>query len=73
MTLYELKDRVNYIGPTFKGRFLVQIYYRQEYFKCYSANTLAKDAILSQERHYYTEKQAYKALYDECKSANDLR
>lgn len=73
MTTRQLKNRVNYIGPTFKGRFLVQIIYRNEFFKCYSTNTLAKDAILNQERHYYTERQAFQALYDECKSANNLR
>ena len=73
MTTRQLKDKVNYIGPTFKGRFLVQIIYRNEHFKCYSTNTLAKDAIVTQEYSYYTERQALQSLYDECKQANNLR
>lgn len=73
MTTRQLKDRVDYIGPTFKGHFKVKILYRNEWYYTYSTNTLAKDAILNQERHYYTERQAYQALYDECKAANSLR
>lgn len=73
MTTRQLKNRVNYIGPTIKGRFLVQIMYRKQAFKCYSTNTLAKYVILCQDYSCYGLHQALQSLYDECKAANNLR
>jgi len=73
MTARQLRARINYIGPTHEGRFLVQILYRGNYYKCYSANTAARLAVFCYDFHNIPNRQALQALYDECKQENNLR
>lgn len=71
--LKDIENRVT-VGVCFRGAFKVTILlHGVKYTEC-SYNTLAYDRIVN--RHYttdgahlygYTLKQAYKALYDECK------
>lgn len=73
MTLKELQDKVYRIGVCCGGQFEVVIMYRNKLYHCQSNNTLAYDTIKSDDVGYYTLKQAMKALYDECKTKNNLK
>lgn len=78
MTLKELSERVRnqWVGS---GTHRVYIIYRGKEYTCLTHNTLATDRL----RHCYeiesrciegggTEKQAYLALWNECKRKNNL-
>lgn len=78
MTLNQLQERVHneWVGY---GTHRVYITYRGKEYSCLTHNCLATDRL----RHRYeidsrciecggTEKQAYKALWDECKQKNRL-
>jgi hypothetical protein len=74
MTLQQLRDKVN-IGTCLQGHFAVTITYRGKKYTCISTDTLAYDTIRGYGdggNDYYTEKQAYQALYDHCKNKNNL-
>lgn len=76
MTLKQLSDRID-LGTCLHGQFLVTIRYRGGEYRCKSNNTLAYDAVRSWSRDtepgwYYTPKQAYQALWDECKRVNKI-
>ena len=73
MTEKELKSRmeVRWIGY---GSYKITIYYRKKWYSCTSHNSLAYDDMDEHENNsYYTSKQAYQTLWDECKRANGLR
>ena len=77
MTLKEFSNKVD-LGTCLMGQFKVTINYRGKDYTCKSNNTQAYDAIRSWFRGHipawgYTPKQAYEVLWDECKTANDLR
>lgn len=71
MTLRELENRVT-IGVVLQGHFKVTIEYRGKSYSCISTDTLASDCIRYDDKSYYTRKQAFQALYDYCKTKNDL-
>ena len=76
MTLKEFSNKVE-IGTCFMGQFKVTINYRGKDYTCKSNNTQAYDAIRAWltdgiPAWGYTPKQAYEALWDKCKRANDL-
>ena len=75
MTYEQLYNRIT-VGTCCHGQFKVTIFYRNKCYECRSNNTLAYDAIklpsITIASDYYTEKQALKALWDECKEKNSL-
>lgn len=73
MTLKELRSRVR-LGTCLQGHFAVTISYRGKSCTCISTDTQAYDTIrgYGDGDDYYTEKQAYQALYDYCKSEKGL-
>ena len=79
MTTYELKANVR-VGTCLSGQFEVEIFHRGKSYTCSSNNTLAYDRIdgsddwnSDREVHCgYTVRQAYQALYIECKKKNNL-
>lgn len=78
MTTRELRDRIT-IQKTGYGHWKVTIEYRGRRYSCTTTNSLAVDDTQLEEWErrkntcgYSTCKQAYQALYDECKRANDL-
>lgn len=71
MTLKQFRDKVN-IGTCLHGNFKVTIEYRGKFYSCTSTDTLMYDRIKGDTDTGYTEKQAYQALYDHCKSENNL-
>lgn len=78
MRFEDLLNKVR-VGLCMQGMFRVDIIYRGEDYYCPCRNTLAYDAIKSwrngnydRENNYYTPKQAYQALWDECKQFNNL-
>ena len=77
MTLKQLTEKVR-VGLCMSGQFRVDITYRGWDYWCPSHNTLAYDVIRDWKRDnvvkstYYTPKQAYEALWDECKRYNKL-
>jgi hypothetical protein len=79
MKTRELQDRVRFIKTGY-GTFKVTIEYKGQEYSCTTHNTLAIDRINGSddwgsdlEIHCgYTLKQAYMALWDECKRANDI-
>lgn len=74
MTLRELQDKIYRVGVCCSGQFEVVILYRNKLYRCKSNNTLAYDAIKSDERiGGYTPRQAMQSLYDECKRKNNLK
>ena len=78
MTLKELQSKIYSVGVCLSGQFEVVIEYRNKLYKCRSNNTLAYDTLRYDpdpvpSDSYYTMKQAMQALYDECKSKNNLK
>ena len=81
MTTQDFYKRVS-LGPCLRGHFTITILFRNKEYKCTSTNTLAIDALSdycadynsrSSDNHYYkTYKQAFVALWEECKAKNDL-
>ena len=73
MTEQELKDRIKVEWKGY-GSYRITIKFRNKFYSCISHNSLAYDDMDSYDNHssYYTSKQAYQALYDECKRANNL-
>lgn len=68
----ELKARVAVLWKGY-GTYQVTIKYRRQLYTCVSHNSLAYDDLDRHENNsYYTSKQAYRALYDECKQKNNL-
>lgn len=77
MTLKELKERVKAVHKIGYNNYKVTIVFRGKEYTCDSNNSMAWDAIEepswgSSNILYYTEKQAYQALYDECKRKNQI-
>ncbi len=79
MTTRELVYRID-LGGCVRGCFRVTINYRGKEYSTRSNDTLAYDMIRSWERdekpergYYSTPRQAYIALWNECKQANNLR
>lgn len=66
MTLQQLRDKVT-VGTCLQGHFAVTITYRGKKITRISTDTQAYDTIRGYGDGYYTEKQAYQALYDYCK------
>lgn len=74
-TLNQLKKIVSF-GFSGYGHNRIAIIYRGKEYTCKSTNTIATDRIKSDDgsaNYGYTEKQAYIALYNECKRANNLK
>lgn len=79
MTLQQLSDKID-LGICLHGQFNVTIRYRGGEYRCKSNNTLAYDRIKGSDdwnsdkeiQCGYTLKQAYQALWDECKRENDI-
>lgn len=76
MTLKQFQDKVT-IGTCLMGQIKVIIHYRGKVYSCKSNNTQAYDVIRAWLRwedipYGYTPKQAYQALWNECKRANLL-
>lgn len=78
MTLAEIKQKtsVYWFGIS---QYEVTIEYRGKAYKCKSNNSLAWDR-LDDDRYsdsyrvgFYTNKEAWKSFYDECKSKNNLK
>lgn len=78
MTLQELKEKVNVRRANGYCSYEVTITYRGKEYHCHSNNSLAWDRL--DDDNYtdtyimggYTNKQAWKAFYDECKRKNNL-
>ena len=66
MTLQQLRDKVT-VGTCLQGHFAVTITYRGKKITRISTDTQAYDTIRGYGDGYYTEKQAYQALYYYCK------
>jgi len=81
MTLKELKQKLNGITNTGYGHYRISFYMYGKIRSCITTNTLAIDRINSedydcatnQKRFYATVRQAYQALWNETKIANNLR
>lgn len=79
MTLKELSNKVDVTYSNRHGCYEVTINYRGKEYKCTTNNSMAFDAIRDWLRDAdnpawgYTPKQAYECLWNECKTANDLR
>lgn len=78
MTTEELKNRVSFMFSGY-GHKKVTIKYRNKEYSCTSTNTGATDRINSDidgfDKNTFmfkTKKQAYLALYNECKIKNNL-
>ena len=74
MTTKELYNRIS-IGFCAGGQFEVTIEYRNKTYRCKSNNTLAHNCLWGSGGnlvYYSSEKQALKALWDECKQKNSL-
>ena len=78
MTLDELKEKVFKIQFQSSGCYKIWIEYKEKYYSCLTNNTLATNRIKygseypKVEEYGYTLKQAFQALYDECKRKNNL-
>ena len=79
MTTKELKNRVRFMFSGY-GHKKVTIKYRNKEYSCISTNTVATDRINSDidgvDKDSFlirTKKQAYLALYNECKLKNNLK
>lgn len=78
MTLNELKNRTSVRHANGYCQYEVEITYRGKRYKCKSNNSLAWDRL--DDDNYadnyskcgYTNKEAWKAFYDECKRQNGL-
>ena len=73
MNKVDLELRFLYIRRLGCGNYKIAIEYRNKPYTCVSNNSLAYDAWKYDDRTHYTEKQALKAFYDECKRKNGLR
>lgn len=74
MTKKELYNRIT-LGTCLCGQFAVTIEYCGKEYRCKSNNTLAYDSVRFNPEpgeSYYTPKQALMALWDECKTKNNL-
>ena len=77
MTTKQLYDKID-IDTCVSGQFKVTINYRGCTYHCKSNNTMAYDSIgrhRGDDDHLcpYTEKQALRQLWDECKIKNGLK
>ena len=78
MTTKELSHKVSFMFSGY-GHKRVTIKYKNKEYSCVSTNTLATDRISSDNdsvdnnSFFKTKRQAYLALWDECKRKNDLR
>lgn len=78
MTLNELKHRVSVRHASGDYQYDVEITYRGKQYKCKSINNIAWNRL--DDDYYadnhsvcgYTNKEAWKAFYDECKRKNGL-
>lgn len=79
MSLDELMDKVS-VRQIGSGCYKVTIEYRGKFYQCRSNNSFAYDRLVAQSYQEsdrqilseYTLKQAFQALYDECKRKNSL-
>ena len=76
MTTLELQTRINTYFSSY-GHFIVSITYRDKEYTCTTTNTMAIDCMYNEgvdyDRYYKTAKQALLALWDECKTKNNLK
>lgn len=73
MTEKELKSRMEVRWRGY-GTYGISILYRGKWYSCISHNSLAYDMLDEYESvGYYTSKQAYQALWDECCRTNNLK
>ena len=78
MTIQKLLNKVSISWKSY-GTYNVTIEFRGNSYSCISTDTMAYDRIKSRDgmndyrsEFGYTYKQAWEALYDECKRANNL-
>lgn len=73
MTLNELKYKVK-CGLFIDGSLMICIRYRNKIYYCTTVNTKAFNRVryVNEHRDKYSEKQAYKDLYNECREKNRL-
>lgn len=78
MNVSELSQRVMVSGTTSYGHYKVEILYRGKWYRCTTNNSVAVDRHDDEEakgpnyQGIYTQKEALKSLYNECKRKNNL-
>lgn len=74
MTVSELSQRVDAVKTTSYGHYKVTIEYRGKKYSCISTDSMAYDRYLDDDaKTGYTQKDALKAFWSECKKKNNLR
>jgi hypothetical protein len=75
MNISELLQRIDARKTTSYGHYKVTIQYRGKEYSCISTDSQAFDRYLDGDatRGHYTQKDALKAFWNECKRRNNLR
>ena len=73
MTTQELLNRINVSKTSSYGHYKVTITFRNKKYNCISTNSVAYDRHLDEDsKGIYTQKEALKTFWYECKRKNNL-